>query len=163
MTFPRFFENGVFIRLLSSVLLAVLAAGLFLLNRPTLEQHPASPKDRTGAVASDIDREIDTVLSRFGIDRSWVRKRTIATTAEGDSRVERRVTIPPNIPSVAMNLALNGMARKHDGRAIATENLKEHSVTIHIEVDKKIIETIILVVRTDLKRGGDRVVAQARV
>ena len=156
------FEKGVIFRLLLSIVLACVALGLFLLSRTSLDKPLMQTKEDFAVTQASVDREIDSVLVRFGIEREWIHKRKIALANSTDSRIERRVMIPPTIPSVQMNVALNTMARRYNGRAVATENLKENSVTIHIELEKKIVQTIILVLRTDLKRGGHKI-GQARI
>ena len=150
------FEKGVIFRLLLSIVLACVALGLFLLSRTSLDKPLMQTKEDFAVTQASVDREIDSVLVRFGIEREWVHKRKIALANSTDSRIERRVMIPPTIPSVQMNIALNTMARRYNGRAVATENLKENSVTIHIELEKRIVQTIILVLRTNLKRGGHK-------
>ena len=60
--------------------------------------------------------------------------------------------IPPDVLPVQLNQALNSMARRYHGRAIASENLKENSVTIHIELEGYIVETIILRPSPELRR-----------
>ena len=147
-------ERGVTIRLTLSVLLALLAVGLFLLGRPTLKQRAEEMTDHVSGIAASVDRDVDSVLVHFGVERGWIRKRTIVQGDADDTRIERRVTIPPGIPSVEFNLAFSALARHYDGRAVATENLKEGSVTIHIELDKRIVQTIILVMKPGLKGGG---------
>src|ERR1043166_6352627 len=148
------FEKPIFFRILLSVALACAAVILFVLNRSAFEKPPAQSKEDFATTLAKVDREVDTVLVRFRIERNWITKRQVVVPNSSDVRIERRVMIPPTIPSVQMNIALNSMAQRFNGRAVATENLKENSVTIHIELEKRIVQTIILVVKKDLKRGG---------
>jgi len=39
-----------------------------------------------------------------------------------------------------MNAAFNTMAKRYNGRAVASENLKENYVTIHIETGGSIVQ-----------------------
>jgi hypothetical protein len=146
------FEKPIIFRILLSVVLACIAVTLFVLNRNTIEKPAAQTKEDFALTLSRVDRDVDTMLVRFGIERSWITKRQITSPNSPDIRIERKITIPPTLPSVQMNVALNLMAKRYNGRAVATENLKENSVTIHIELEKRIVQTIILIVKTDLKR-----------
>lgn len=148
------FEKGVFFRLLLSAVLASVALGIFLLNRTAFEKSSIQQKEATSGILNSVDKDVDSVLVHFGVEKGWIQKRNISLPNSAETRIERRVTIPPSIPSVQINLSLNAMAHRYSGRAIATENLRENSVVIHIEVEKRIVETIILILRTDLKRGG---------
>ena len=53
---------------------------------------------------------------------------------------------------ISLNVAFNQLAKRYDGRAIASENLKENTVTIHIEIEGYIIQTIIVKPTRDLQR-----------
>ena len=157
MKFSQKFEKGVIFRLLLSGVLASLALGLFLLSSTTFRKPAVQTTEDLAGTLENIDKEVDSVFVRFGIAREWVHKRKVDPANSAASRIERRVTIPPTIPSVQMNIALNTMAHRFNGRAVATENLKENSVTIYIELNKKIVQTIILVVKPDLKRRGSKI------
>ena len=146
------FEKPIIFRILLSVTLAGTAVGLFILNRSTFEKPKVQSKEDFSVTLAKVDREVDTLLARFGVDRSWITRKQIVSPNLPLARIERRVFIPPSLASVQMNVALNSMAKRFNGRAVATENLKENSVTIHIELEQQIVQTIILIVKTDLKR-----------
>jgi hypothetical protein len=153
-------HRPIVVRAVISVLLGVAAAGLFFLNRMSLtgpeehrEQTEPHPAPR-GTVAGEIDREVDSVLVHFGIDASWSRKKEIEIPNSQFVRIERRVLIPKDLATVVMNEAFNAMAKRFNGRAIASENLRENHVTIHIEVDGSVVETIILRPTANLRPGA---------
>ena len=146
------FEKPIIFRILLSVVLAGAAVALFILNRSTFEKPQVQSKEDFRVTLAKVDREVDTLLVRFGVDRSWITRKQIVSPNLPLARIERRVFIPPSLASVQMNVALNLMAKRFNGRAVATENLKENSVTIHIELEQQIVQTIILIVKTDLKR-----------
>ena len=146
--------SGVLLRVLLSVMLAGAALTLFLMHRATLDRPPEVRQHNVRDIVADVDREVDTVLVHFRIEKRWIRKEQIPIPNAEISRTERRVTIPPDVIPVQLNQALNTMARRYNGRAIASENLKENSVTIHIELEGYIVQTIILKPTPDLRRDG---------
>ncbi len=159
MSVAALLHRPIIVRAVISVLLGVAAAGLFFLNRMSLtrpEEHQAHTEPLPGrpAVAGEIDREVDSVLVRFGIDASWSRKKEIEIPNSQFVRIERRVLIPKDLATVVMNEAFNAMAKRFNGRAIASENLRENHVTIHIEVDGSVVETIILRPTANLRSGA---------
>lgn len=137
-------DKGIIFRILLSVVLATAAVGLFLVSKST-HQQPAQhlPRD-IAATAAEVDREVDSILAHFNIEKGWIHKRQIAVANTDLRRTERRVIIPNEVLPVQVNHVLNMMAKRHDGRAIASENLKENTVTIHIELEGYILQSIIL-------------------
>jgi hypothetical protein len=165
MTAGRTLDRPIIVRLVISLLLGVTAAGLFFLNRTSLTRpgthtvpsgegltgsrgsggHPGEPAPTPlPAALGEIDREVDSVLVHLGIESSWTRKREMTLPNAPFPRIERRVLIPKELATVTINAALNEMARRFNGRAVASENLRENQVTIHIEIDGTIVQTIIL-------------------
>jgi hypothetical protein len=158
------------IRTVISLLLGAAALGLFFLNRisllrPDRSSAPTASHEARGAgpggnrpdmpaALGELDREVDSVLIRFGIQSSWIRKKEIALPNAPYPRIERRVLMPNDIATVSMNAAFNAMAKRYDGRAVASENLKGNYVTIHIETAGSIVQTIILKPTANLRRGG---------
>ncbi len=160
MSAAALLHRPVIVRAVISLLLGLTAAGLFFLNRMSLTR-PEENRSRSeppaplpGALAGRIDREVDSVLVRFGIDASWSRKKEVEIPNSQFVRIERRVLIPKDLATVVMNEAFNAMAKRFNGRAVASENLRENHVTIHIEVDGSVIETIILRPTANLRPGA---------
>ena len=151
-------DKGILIRVALAIVLACVALGVFLLNQRFFGTHPeaAEVKERNedlSAMLGSMDRAVDSVLTRFGIEKEWIRKRQIPLEKVNLMRTERRVAIPMNILPITLNLALNTAAKRYDGRAIASENLKENTVTIHIELKGYIIQTIIVKPTRELRRS----------
>ena len=152
------------VRTVISLLLGAAALGLFMLNRISLlrpdrsgsrqELRAGGNRPDLSPALEDLDREVDSVLVRFGIQSSWIRKKTIAIPEAGFPRIERRVLLPTDIATVSMNAAFNTMAKRYNGRAVASENLRENYVTIHIETGGSIVQTIILRPTANLRRAG---------
>jgi hypothetical protein len=144
--------RGILVRVIISVGLAAAALTLFLLQRSHLERPPEVRQRNVREMVAAIDREVDTVLVRFRIEPRWVRKSQVPIPNAEISRTERRILTPPELVPVQMNQVLNAMARRYAGRAIASENLKENSVTIHIELEGYIVQTLILKPNPELRR-----------
>lgn len=175
MSWGRLSDRPIVVRLVISLLLGIAAAGLFFLNRTSLtrtdlqevqagsppagsaraDKHPAEGAGAAlPAMLVEIDREVDSVLVHFGIEASWTHKKEIEVPNSHFTRIERRVLIPKNLATVVMNEAFNAMAKRFNGRAIASENLRENHVTIHIEVGGTIVQTIVLRPTANLRRDG---------
>ncbi len=150
-------------RVVVTILLAGVVLVLFLVNRKAAPTGPPPPDESPKRMAMidsasvEIDREVDSVLSHFGIENDWIQKRQIAIPNSTLHRIERRIIIPQDIVPVQINQALNLMARKHHARAIASENLKENTVTIHIDIDGIVTQTLILKPISQLQRSGRKV------
>lgn len=142
------------LRLTLSIVVSGVALALFLMSRASfMKRHDIALQELSPDIVNSVDCEVDTVLTHFQIERAWIKKKVIFVPNSGLSRVERRVSIPQDILPVQVNVAMNAMAKRHDGRAIASENLKENSVTIHIEMRGQIIQTIILMTNREIRRG----------
>ena len=146
------FDKGTVMRSLVAIALAIAALSLFFLNRKTVVIPPEPARQDLSEAIKQIDREVESLLAKFRIEEGWIRKRRVSTPDKTFFRVERRIKIPQDIIPALVNVELNSMAHRFDGRAVATENLKENSVTIHIELGRTIVQTIVLILQPDLKR-----------
>jgi hypothetical protein len=146
MTTPR---ASLFLKIGGSALVAGILVALFLLGRPGgPPSNPDAPapdtgRDRQAAIAL-LDRQIDTVLARFNVVPGSVTKRSFGVPEENFTRTERLVPLSDTVAPVSVNAAMNEMAHAHGGRAIASENPRLGTVTIHIEVDGVVVHTVIL-------------------
>jgi len=156
MIFPGKFEKGVVFRFLISLALACSALVLFLVNRTALVKPPEQRQRAVKEIVADVDREVDSVLARFHLEKEWIRKKQISIPNSSIHRTERKIMIPADVLPVQINVALNSMARRYNGRAVASENLKENSVTIHVELEGYIVQTIILRPAPEAKRPAPR-------
>ena len=147
-------QKHILARLIVAVGLAAAALVLFFMSRSAIRKIETSKETLSPAIAISIDRDVDSVLTQFKIEKSWIRKSSIPLTNTALHRIERRIAVPVDNPTIQMNVALNSMARRYSGRAVASENLKENSVTIHIELQGYVLQTIILKATPDLKQGG---------
>jgi hypothetical protein len=146
-------DNPTLIRLIVALALAGAALSMFLMTRGAITSIQRSKEIIASSLILDIDREVDSVFAHFNIEKGWVKKSSVPLPNTTSYRIERRVMIPPDVLPVQMNSALNAMAKRYNGRAVASENLKENLVTIHIETQGIIVQTIILKTKHDLKRA----------
>jgi hypothetical protein len=149
-------EKSILFRFFFILVLAGVGIGLFLGNESQPTKPQVQSQQNLTSVMKELDQQVDTVFAKFRIEKKWCRRREIAIPGSNLNRVERNVMIPPDIIPVQINRALNLMAQRYGGRAIGSENLKENTVTIHIKLEDYIIETIILKISKDLKRGGKK-------
>ena len=122
-------RSGLAFRIGGSVLVAGILLALFLIGREVQPSTESSLPDpkETLAAIALLDRGIDAVLAGFDI-----------------------------VP-VDVNAALNATAHRYRARAVASENLRLHSVTIHLELDGAVVHTVILKSITRRKPSGGRV------
>ena len=146
-----YFEKPIIFRSLLIVVLGVAAFVLIWMNQSMTKQYEADHQD-IRITLKQIDTEINNELARAGVEQKWIYKQAILLPNQNFSRIERRVTIPPDFLPLQLNAALNSMAHRYYGRAVGTEDLKQHTVTIHIEMQRVIVQTIILKTKFDLKR-----------
>lgn len=147
-------QKHILARLIVAIGLSAAALVLFFMSRSAITKIEQSKEALSPAIAMSIDRDVDSVLTRFKIEKSWIRKNSVRLTNSTLHRIERRIAVPAENPTVQMNVALNAMAKRYGGRAVASENVKENAVTIHIELRGYVIQTIILKTASDIKSGG---------
>ena len=145
------FEKSIFFRILVAVLLAGGALGLFLTNRAAHTPLPPQTRENITRTLQQVDTEVDTLLARSCIQREWIKKQQVEIQNSTFTRTERRVSIPPDIIAVQINVACNTMMKRFGGLAVGTEDLKESTVTIHLKIQSQIIQTIVLKVSRELK------------
>lgn len=149
-------DTSTIVRISLSVFLAGAAAFLFTLNREESAERPEEFEPGFVLSVQQIDKEIDGILENFGVEKTWVKKKEIGGRNSQFARIERRVLIPPTIIPVLVNHEFNMLARRYQGRAIATENIRDNIVTIHILLHRTIIQTVILKINPDMKVKGTR-------
>jgi hypothetical protein len=149
-------SKGIIWRLAISIVLGASAVLLFILNRDE-EVVTAEEMQRQFSVSvQSIDAEVDGILEKFGVEKGWIKRSEIPATGGGLARIERHVLIPPTVVPVLVNREFNLLARRFQGRVVATENLKENTVTIHILLHQSIIHTIILKIHHNIQNKGTR-------
>jgi hypothetical protein len=138
------FEKSIFFRTLILLVLIIGAVWVFATTKAETPVQQARSEQDITRIASNIDREVDSVLMQFKIDKKSIRKKIFKIPETELERTERRVAIPRELDPIAINREMNLMAQKYHARAGGSENLKENTVTIHIKLEGYIVETIIL-------------------
>jgi len=151
-------DKSILIRIALSIVLAAAALGLFLLNQRKASLQPNTEEIQQhqrelSSILGKIDHDVDSILTRFGIEKEWIQKRQLPLEKVQLTRTERRVAIPQQVLPITMNAAFNTLAKRYKGRAVASENLKENTVAIHIEIEGYIIQTIIVKPTSELRRS----------
>jgi hypothetical protein len=137
-------EKSILFRILLVGLLGAAVGIMIFLSHRKHVQETVTIGDNPGVAAARIDQEVDTLLVQFGIAPEWIKKKSVPVSGTDFQRIERKVLIPVSVLPVRINLALNEMARRYGGRAVASENMKENTVTIHLNMGGTILQTIIL-------------------
>jgi hypothetical protein len=150
------FDRGIVTRIVVSVLLAAAAVSLYVFSSQTTIPPPRAAECDFASVLDSIDKQVDAVLASYGVEPSSVKRKEFVEPEERFVRVERRVLIPPTVIPATVNRDLNLLARQYRGRAVATENLRENSVTIHILVQENVVQTVILKVHQDNRKKQQR-------
>lgn len=148
-------DKGILFRTIISIVLGLGGVAFFLAHQygvgPMGKQVAASEgSPRRQQASADwreqlpaMDAEIDTAIVHSGIQKWWVKKKLFPVTDANFSRVERRIEVPRELLIIEMNTSLNELAHRYNGRAIASENLREHLVTVHVDIAGFVVQTII--------------------
>ncbi|MBI3189203.1 MAG: hypothetical protein HYZ33_01005 [Ignavibacteriales bacterium] len=140
------FEQNLISRIFAIMTLAGISFGLYSTKSPV----SAVTKSETNEPSylqvnlNEIDVQVDSLLVKHGILLKAIRKKKIQAKESDFVRIERQVPTPTGLVSVLMTANFHAMAKRYNGRAIASENLKENTVTIHIEAGKNIVQSLIL-------------------
>jgi hypothetical protein len=145
------FDTSVFFRTLIILALIVGAVWIFTTTKADTPVQQTRSEQDIAHIAKDIDREVDSVLMQFKIDKKSIRKKIFKIPETELERTERRVAIPRELDPIAINREINLMAQKFNARAGGSENLKENTVTIHIKLEGYVVETIVLKTSIELK------------
>jgi hypothetical protein len=132
-------------------ILFLLAAVLFVWHWNAVE-HP--PQTLATDKIRRIDDAIDGVMARYGIEPSRIRKWQVKSAGGSFSRIERKVSVPPDLVIVELNRDLQDALIPLDARVSGTERTKERAVILHIVAEEQTIQTITLVPEEQKQRKG---------
>lgn len=135
-------DRHLAVRLGAAALLAAAAVTLFVFTRSAPAGPPPAALNDIRLAVPTVERTVDSILAAFDIRRQAVRR--TAFSAGGLERIERRIDVSPAFPSIQLNQALNRAVTPFGGRVVASENLKERLVTLHVELGGTIVETVVL-------------------
>lgn len=108
-----------------------------------------NPTEVVASVAPNIDTALQQLLTRYQVDGKSTRSRKVPSGDRTFSRMERRVTMPPEFNTLDFNHDLNQAVQEFGATAIATEKSEDKSVTMHIKKDGVIVQSIVFVVNKD--------------
>ena len=136
-------NGSISYRITAAFILAAAAALIYSLRGPEGKDLPDQKVKNIAATAAELDREIDSVLAEYNIEKSQIRVSQYTLPESDLCRTERRISAPPGILPLLVNRSINIIARRYDARAIGSENLKEKSVNIHIKTGDFIVHSLI--------------------
>lgn len=160
-------ESSILIRLVIAVGLAGLALALFLIQRSHSSAGSGSvarTREEVTLLLPQLDQEIDTILTSFGIEKRWIRKRSVPLDGFSVTAFERRIVLPADIIPVRINAGLAMISRRYRAKTFAGEDSKSRTVTIRIEMDGIVCQTFVLKTVNNLRQttpGGKKTGAQA--
>jgi hypothetical protein len=135
---------GTILRAGGALLLAGATLAVFLLGRREDPPSPPATPVPVSRTVSLLDSGVDSVLARFGIDPAAAAKRRAGIPGERFSRTERVAVLPDSVAPVSVNASLNSMARALGARAVASEDPRLRTVTVHIDLGGVVVHTVIL-------------------
>ncbi len=136
-------------RLTVAGLLALLGIGLSLADRVVPGGRGTDVNEFATAHAGSgpINATVDTLLRRYGIDLRTITTWRMLTPDRKLLRVEQRVFVPHDFPSVELNYELNQQLLPLGARIAATERSRENVVTMHVVNRGVIIRSISFALR----------------
>ncbi len=141
------FEQKLISRIFAVLVFSGLSFGLYKANTAPEITKPAiqpRPPEVLKLDLAAIDQSIDSMLVKYGVALKRVRKKKISFPDNDFVRIEREVPVPPKSVMLLMTADFHAMAKRYGGRAIASENLKDNSVTVHIEEEHCIVQSLVL-------------------
>ncbi len=128
--------------------LALLAIGLMVADRLRAGDSPAvNDFAAAHADAGQINAVVDTMLQRYAVDLRAITTWKVQTPDKKLLRMEQRVVVPHEFPSVKFNYELNQQLLPLAARIAATERSKENVVTMHVVSHGVIIRSMSFAMR----------------
>jgi hypothetical protein len=146
---PLVNSDGLKRRLIVAGMLALAGIGLTVADRLVASDAGRTVNDFASAHASDkdISAAVDALLGTYAIDPRTVTSWKVLTPDKKFLRLEQRVVVPHDFPSVEFNHKLTQKILPFGARVAATERSKENVVTMHVMNDGVIIRTIVFAMR----------------
>jgi len=99
--------------------------------------------------AAGIQEVVDTLFGRYGVDRTAVKTWRVTMPDKTPLRMEQRIPVPSNFPSLVFNHDLNRRLAPFGAHVIATERTKENTITMHIVTSGTTIRSMAFVLQSD--------------
>jgi hypothetical protein len=131
------------IRLIAVGILIVI--GLLLAAAIGLRDVGTSPSG--DQINFHLDTAVKTVLVQFGIDEQSVRNRSITSASGSFVRMEKRILVKPDFPTLGFNRALREAVAERGASVVASEKSDDKSVTLHVKTNGAIVLSIVLIAK----------------
>jgi len=133
----------VTVRLAAALVMTVAAALLLFLD----VQSPPATQSRSASISpaasGGIQAAVDSMLRRHGISRSAVRTWNVLSLEKKVLRVAQQIEVPRDFPSLVFNDQLQRMLEPVEAHVVATERLKDNSVTMHIVCGGRTVRSLV--------------------
>ncbi|HUI63255.1 MAG TPA: hypothetical protein VL126_00315 [Bacteroidota bacterium] len=117
-------------RLVAAIVMGICALALGALQ---LSEGPSSRmQSRVRPTDALIGATLDSLYTRFGIDRSTIRSRTAKAGGVPSGRREQRVLVGKGFDAIQFNVALGRALSETGAHVVASEQSREATVTMHI-------------------------------
>ncbi len=102
-----------------------------------LDTHPGETVVRgseriSPSVRAGVQAVVDSLLSRYGINRSSVRTWNVLSADRKPIRIAQQIEVPRSFPSLVFNAQLQRLLEPMEAHVFATERSRDNIVTMHI-------------------------------
>jgi hypothetical protein len=129
---------------LATMTILLFAADRFL---PSFAVDSSLLRENERNVGLAVGRALDSLLVRYGIDRSAVSTWQVHSAERKFTRIEQRVFVSPEFVSLQFNHDLAELVAPLDLRIVGTERAKENIVTMHIVQSGLTIRSVTFLVK----------------
>jgi hypothetical protein len=131
-------------RIILAAALAVVAVVLTILNDRRLD---VTAPQAAASVSPQMSREVisaivDSTLKRMGV--SSIHHTQVAVDGNQQVRMSVRIKVPVSFESLKLLRVLRDSVSRFGVRLVATENLREHSSSVHLISHNIIFESIVM-------------------
>jgi hypothetical protein len=136
-------HRSVTVRLAVVIVLTVAAA--LLLSREAQSPPPAQSRSAslTPSISGGIQAAVDSMMRRYSIPRSAVRTWNVLSLEKKVLRVAQQIEVSRDFPSLVFNDQLQRMLEPVEAHVVATERLKDNSVTMHIVCGGRTVRSLV--------------------
>jgi hypothetical protein len=119
-------------RALIAVVLGLVALVLFFLGHLLQSTAPARSYPLSPSMASSVEAVVDTLFDHYAINRSRVKTWRVLSAGNKPFRVEQRIPVTREFPSLVFNFELHRMLQPLGAEVFGTERSKDNVVTMHV-------------------------------
>jgi hypothetical protein len=133
----------VTVRLAAALVMTVAAALLLFLDVQSPPRAQSRSASFSPAASGGIQAAVDSMLRRYGISRSAVRTWNVLSREKKVVRVAQQIEVSRDFPSLVFNDQLQRMLEPVEAHVVATERLKDNSVTMHIVCGGRTVRSLV--------------------